>query len=356
MKRRFVLLFLTFMSLFATSRAGFNLKNNEDSLRNYLQTALDLMKKRSVNSYKINWDQIYREAYLAAGQAKTVKELYPIILQSLGKLGDHHSKFFPPEAVKDYVMGYRATGQKFPEIKSKLLKGKYAFISLPQFYSYNFDEWNEFADAFRAEVKQLEKQQPTGWIIDLRDNDGGMLAPMYAALASFVDQTQVIGWKDGAGKNHFIDYKNNSLYEDGEITHTFKFVNQEVKMKNKPVVVLVNRKTASSGEFAAALFVGQKNVTFVGTATNGLTSSNQEHQLPDGAFLVLTEGNLIDRNRKEYSIIGEGLQPDVKIEHLTNDVEENNQLYVEKAFEVINQKSSPKKPKFKGLYFAWPKL
>lgn len=356
MKKQILFTLLILISISSIAKPGINLKDNEDSLKNYLKTALNLMKKRSVNSHKINWDQIYKEAYLAAADSKTIRDLYPVILTALGKLRDSHSKFFPPEMVKNYLLGYRATGQQFPEIKAEFLKNKYAYISLPQFYSYNFAEWNEFGDTFREKLKQLEKQNPAGWIIDLRDNDGGMLAPMYAALAPFVDQNQAIGWKDGAGINHFIDYCDNNFYEDNEVAHTFKLVNRKITIRNKPIVVLINRVTASSGEFVSALFVGQKNTAFIGVPTNGLTSSNQEHQLADGAFLVLTEGNLIDRNHKEYSKMGEGIQPDVKIENLTNDAKLNHQLYIEKAIETLNKKTSPLKPKVKGLYFAWPKL
>ena len=356
MKKQILFIILILVSISSIAKPNFNLKKNDDSLKNYLQTALNLMKKRSVNSHKINWNQIYSEAYLAAADSKTIRDLYPVILASLGKLGDSHSKFFTPEMVKSYLMGYRATGQQFPEIKSAFLRNKYAYISLPQFYSYNFVEWNEFADSFRNKIKQLEKQNPVGWIIDLRDNDGGMLAPMYAAIAPFVNQNQAIGWKDGAGTNHFIDYQKDNFYEDEEIAHTFKLVNRKIKIKDKPIVGLINRKTASSGEFVSALFVGQKNATFIGVPTNGLTSSNQEHKLTDGAFMVLTEGNLIDRNRKEYSKMGEGIQPDVKIGNLTNDAKLNDEMYLEKAIEILNKKTSPLKLKVKGLYFAWPKL
>ncbi len=349
MKKQFLLILWMFTTLCLEAKTGFDLSGKEDSVKNYLRTALNLMKKRSVNTHKVNWDQIYAEAYRAANGAKTIRDVYPVIVQALNKLEDSHSKFFPPEAVKNYTMGYKATGQPFPEIKAGLLKAGYAFISMPSFYSYNFAEWNAFADTFREQVKKLEKQKPFGWIIDLRDNDGGMLAPMYAALAPFVDREQAIGWKDGAGKNHFITYRNNRLQEDKVITHLFMLTNGELKIRKKPVVVLMNRKTASSGEFAAALFAGQKNVTFIGTASNGLTSSNQEHKLADGAFLVLTEGKLIDRNQHEYATMGEGLQPDVSLENLIDDAKHNDKLYMEKAIEILNQKRSPLKPKVKGL-------
>ena len=75
-----------------------------------------------------------------------------------------------------------------------------------------------------------------------------------------------------------------------------------------------------------ASFVGQKNVKIVGKNTQGLTSSNAEFRLSDGAIMILTVGNLIDRNKKEYNVIGEGIKPDInvkgdKLQEYVNEIE-----------------------------------
>ncbi|MES2653704.1 MAG: S41 family peptidase [Bacteroidota bacterium] len=306
-----------------------------DSIRTYIMEALSLMKTRSVNKATVNWDKVYTEAFNAASNLKSVRATYPIIKAALANLNDAHSKFFPPEMVQAYLLGYRATGQQFPVIDTNFLNKQYAYISLPAIASYNFNDWNEYVSTFYLKVAQLQTQQPKGWIIDLRDNDGGMFYPMYAALSVFTDQQKVIGVKDGEGKLIYFGYKNGKLYEQKKIMHRFKLAKIKLKKIKQPIVVLINKRTASSGEFAAISFAGQKNITIIGENTAGLTSANQEHKLKDGAFLVLTEGNTIDRNGKEYAKIGEGLIPDLKIENLPS--AKNDELYFKKAIDILNK-------------------
>jgi carboxyl-terminal processing protease len=315
---------------------GISNKINRDSIKVYVQNALNIIKKRSVNSSKMNWEEIYLDVAQKTDKVKNIRETYPIIKEVLEKLGDSHSKFFPPEMVDAYVKGYRATGQPFPEVKAKILKSRYAYISLPAFYSYNMNEWSEFVNDFRRALAKLEAEKPKGWILDLCDNEGGMFAPMYAEISPLIDQPNAIGWVDGNGKYIFFNFKDDRLFENNKAVFLFKLALQKIKIKNRNLVVMINEKTASSGEFAAISFVGQKNAIVIGNKTNGLTSANQEHKLSDGAFLVLTEGITIDRNLKRYEKLGEGLVGDVKIDQLTGYVEKDTQLYLEKAYKVLD--------------------
>lgn len=312
-------------------------KSKKDSVKLYLKEALDLMKKRAVNSSKLNWEEIYKNTTTAAKNAKTIADTYPIIKKTLLKLEDSHSKFLSPKQVEAYLLGYRKTGQQFPKIKSSILEGGYAYVQLPSFASFNFEEWDEYVKIFWGKTAELESRRPNGWIIDIRDNEGGMFAPMYAAISPFLNQRKVIGWKDGFGKYIFMKFRNRKFYENNLVTHEFKIDNQKIKTPKVPVVIVVNHGTASSGEFAAISFVGQKNISFVGAVTAGLTSANQEHQLSDGAFLVLTEGNTIDRNKQEYIEVGKGLKPDHPVDEIVS-VNIIDDACLKKSIEVINQK------------------
>lgn len=337
------ILVVLFLLVFAGANAQENLvkleKSKRDSIKLYLKEALGLMKRRSVNSNKLNWEKIYQEANTAAENVQTVAGTYPIIKKTLLKLEDSHSKFFSPKQVEAYLLGYRITGQQFPEMKSAILEGRYAYVQLPSFASFNFAEWDEYVKTFWDKIAELESKHPKGWIIDIRDNEGGMFAPMYAAISPFLNQSKVIGWKDGFGKYIFMNFKNDKFYENNLARYQFKLGDQKIKIAKAPMVVLINQGTASSGEFAAISFVGQKNVSFVGTKTTGLTSANQEHKLADGAFLVLTEGNTVDRNKKEYAEVGKGLQPDYPVDNIGSP-KSNEDIYIKKAIEAINKKRS----------------
>ncbi|UOE38989.1 S41 family peptidase [Chryseobacterium oryzae] len=308
-----------------------------DSVKTYVTDALKIMKDKSVNKSKINWDKIYSKTLAEASKVKTIKETFPILKNALVSLEDSHSNFYPAEVVKQYTLGYKATGQEFPVIKSDLLENKYAYISLPDIGSFNNDDWNLYINTFYSKVNELQKQNPKGWIIDLRDNFGGMLYPMYAAVAPFLDHKNVVGTKDSKGEIEYFNYKDGKFYEGSKATQQFKIIQKEPKTINRPIAVLINKVTGSSGEFITASFVDQKNVKLIGVNTQGLTSANQEYKLSDGSFLVLTIGNIVDRNGKEYNKIGEGIAPNISIEN-SSDKKKIDETYFKKAFEYIDSK------------------
>jgi C-terminal processing protease CtpA/Prc len=325
------------LSIILTLMITMSVSAQADSIKVYVTNALNIMKDKSVNKAKVNWKEIYDKTLRESSKAKTIKETYPVIKDALHSLQDAHSNFYPEDVVRAYTMGYKATGQEFPVIKGELLKNNYAYISLPNIGSFNNDDWNLYIDTFYSKVNELQKQNPKGWIIDLRENFGGMLYPMYAAIAPFLDKKNVVGTKDAEGKITYFNYENGKFYEGSQVTQQFQLTQKDPKQTEKPVAILVNKVTGSSAEFIAAAFVGQKNVKLIGVNTQGLTSGNQEYKLSDGSFLVLTIGNIVDRTGKEYSKIGEGLFPNIKIEK-SSDEGKTNEEYLNKAFKYIDGK------------------
>ncbi|MGC5743752.1 S41 family peptidase [Chryseobacterium sp. NFX27] len=288
-----------------------------DSVRNYVISALDLMKAKSVNKHRINWDSLYTDSRKNAENLYTVRDTYPLIKDILGALKDAHSNFFPPEMVQAYTLGYRATGQEFPVIEARI-ENQIAYIKLPGIACYHFAEWDEFVNTFYQKIEELNAQKPKGWILDLRDNGGGMFYPMLAALSPMLDKQNAIGTVDADGEYSFFEYdQDGNLFEGKQLVHHFnvKKVPQRIR---KPIVVMVSKKTSSSGEFCTVAFAGQKNTTVIGQNTMGLTSGNQEYKLSDGAFLVLTTGNIVDRTKKEYSKVGQGFSPQVQLKDLSD--------------------------------------
>ncbi|MCC9139033.1 S41 family peptidase [Pontibacter silvestris] len=331
MKKSLLLLITLLSTVFYQSYA------QTDSLRIYVTEALDIMRARSVNKNKVDWERLYAGALLKADSAHNIREIYPIIADALDQLKDHHSGFYPPEEIEAMKRGYRAFGMELPTPKFKMIDNKYAYIQIPAFGVINIEEQREYAASIQEAIKQLDEHKPKGWIIDLRANDGGMSAPMSAGVGPFVEKDKCAGWKDADGKNSYWIYKKGQLYENDKLVFDLKTKPYKLKSSRKPVAVLISKKTASSGEIIATTFVGRRNTMLIGTNTNGLTSSNNEHELADGAYLVLTEGNYIDRNNKEYAKPGEGIAPNIRLENLTKDKSENDKLYIEKAIEFIDK-------------------
>jgi len=302
-----------------------------DSIKTYVTVALDLMKARSVNKNKINWKALYAVSYQATEKAKTFRDTYPTLENAIKQLGDSHSNFYRPEQVSFVFKRYSENGQKLPLSEVKLIDGKYGYLTIPAIGCYNFTDWQEYVNFTLSEIKRLDENALNGWIIDLRANEGGMFFPMYAALSPFVENKKLVGSRNSDFIDTYFKIKDGKLYEGQKLTHQFKIVSQKLKNKNKPIVVLISKKTASSGEFITIALSGLKNATLLGTNTMGLTSANQEHRLADNAFLVLTEGSTIDHKGKAFDVVGQGVTPNISFEKV-----KDNDAIMDRAKEIIN--------------------
>lgn len=300
-------LYFTFFLLFSQMVLA------QDNPRKYLDEAISVMKQNSVNKGKIDWDKLSKEAIDSLKTKKTIKEVYPIILNCLSKLGDNHSKFFPPEVVNFYMKSYKENGIEFPYPKDSLINKQIGYISLPAIGCFNNGDWEIYVRYFYNKVKLLDLKNPKTWVIDLRGNEGGMFSPMFTAIQPFLDKTKVIGSKDNNGQISYYTSKKNDVLFGNRVIATINVPKIKLKNKNIPVFILTDKKTSSSGEFALASFVGQKNVTIIGVNTQGLTSDNSEFKLSDGSFLVLTTGNIVDRKGKEYEEVGKGISPNIQV-------------------------------------------
>ncbi|SHK44944.1 S41 family peptidase [Chryseobacterium polytrichastri] len=306
MKR--ILLFSLFYVFLFTGK----IYSQETSI-SYVGKAIQIMEQNSVNKKSIDWVTI-KETYLQqAREKKTIRETYPIIREILGKLGDQHSKLYEPEVIEAYLKRFKEVGAAFPYPKDSLIDHTMAYITVPAIGNMNQDDWNEYVQTFYDKVKKLDQANPKLWIIDLRDNEGGMFSPMLKSIRPFLDTDNASGSMDNSGAISFFMSKNDGIYFGKQKIATIPISEIKIKNKNKPIYILTNKKTASSGEFVVASFKGQKNVKIVGCNTQGLTSDNSEFKLPDNAFLVITTGTLIDRTKYPYKEVGKGIPADIEV-------------------------------------------
>lgn len=276
----------------------------------YIEEAITLMKKNSVNKGKVNWTKLSEEALSSATVKGPSRDAYPIIIKSLELLEDQHSGFYAPETVSEYMKRYTESGLQFPYSKDSLINGRLAYLSIPAIGNLNQDDWKLYVTNFYKKVKALDLRNPKAWILDLRNNDGGMFSPMFKAIQPFLDINTAVGSIDNGGKiSYYTNRKNNVLFGNTVIA-TINVPQITLQHKKIPIYLLVSKKTASSGEFVTAAFVGQRNIIVIGENTQGLTSDNSEFNMSDGAILKLTTGILIDRSGHQYKEIGKGITPD----------------------------------------------
>ncbi len=66
----------------------------------YLNEALDYIQENSVKSARIDWPVLRQEVFALAAQVQTLEGTYPAIKRALELLGDHHSRFYDPQAAQ----------------------------------------------------------------------------------------------------------------------------------------------------------------------------------------------------------------------------------------------------------------
>lgn len=86
----------------------------------------------------------------------------------------------------------------------------------------------------------------------------------------------------------------------------------KAKNLDHKIAVLLDRRTASSGEMTAISLSGLKNSKTFGNESGGYTTANGMYELSDGSTLFLASSYCQDRNKKIY--MGK-IQPDVRVDN-----------------------------------------
>lgn len=175
----------------------------------------------------------------------------------------------------------------------------------------------QFTEGTPQEVKnvleQLKKQDMNGVILDLRDNPGGELRSTVKVAEYFVPKGPVV----------YIDYR---FGKD----ETYSVEGHNLKM---PLVVLVNKMSASAAEILAGAIKDRKAGTLVGEKTFGKGIVQEIFTLGDGAGVKLTTARYLTPSK--HDINKKGIVPDLYIEHSSKFVEKDTQL--QKAVEVLEK-------------------
>ena len=181
-----------------------------------------------------------------------------------------------------------------PVVASRLVTHdgrKLAVIALAQFSS------GAHAELYRA-IKRAEKRGAQGIVLDLRGNGGGLVTEAQLVASAFL--------KDGK----IVTTKGRSVP-----TRTLEATGDPVAGRT-PLVVLVDRDTASASEIVAGALQDRDRAEIVGTHTFGKGVFQQVVELSNGGALDITAGQYFTPNGRNLGgqgvSQGSGLTPDVR--------------------------------------------
>jgi len=284
-------------------------RTTSDTALAYLNRALDIMQRASINKYEIDWPLLRAEAIDGAAGAELPSETYPAIVFALGELHDRHSSFVYPGGIATVPAG--ATPLQGGELRAQIIGGNIAWILLPNTYSVGTSvSWQDQAQRLVAE---MDRTSTCGWILDLRRNPGGNMWPMLVAIGpllgegdigSFVtpDSTRTMWFYSAAGEAGLVNSGQRVVLSSVSAPHALQH-------EAPPIAVLIGPNTASSGEAVAVAFHGRPRTRFFGQSTAGVPTANSIMPLSDGAAMNLTVGADVDRNGVVFWPYP--LQPDV---------------------------------------------
>jgi carboxyl-terminal processing protease len=271
----------------------------------YLDDAIAFARKQHMRSSEIDWDALMKRAHRQIAGATTPHDTYWAIRAMLGTLGDHHSFFRAPKAAGSAPT---ASGEDkdaaVPMPTSKLLNGRYGYLSLPELTTFGPDgpeAGSRYAVASRTGLSALDKRRLCGWIIDLRANEGGDMWPMLNGVSALLGRSPYGAFvAPGGSVARWVSTPTGVAVEGTPSKPRPVYAPFVLRQGNLPVAVLTGKWTASSGEAVAIAFVGRPRTRSFGVPTSGYTSGNSTHVMSDGAVLAVASVWERDRTGKNY--------------------------------------------------------
>ena len=161
--------------------------------------------------------------------------------------------------------------------------------------SFNEQTTDGLKKAIAAISKQIPQEKLTGYVMDLRNNPGGLLDQAVSVSSAFLQRGEVVSTR---GRNP--EETQRFTAHGGDLT------------RGKPLVVLVNGGSASASEIVAGALHDHKRATIIGTRSFG--KGSVQTIIPLGAgngALALTTARYYTPSGR--SIQAQGIAPDIEI-------------------------------------------
>jgi carboxyl-terminal processing protease len=184
-------------------------------------------------------------------------------------------------------------------VEGKILKEKIAYLRLKSFN-------NNSSNQLKKKIEDFEKKQkPNGYILDLRNNPGGLLTQAINITDFFLDRGEIVSTKG----RRFIENRR-------------FFAKKGDTVNGKPLIVIINNGSASASEIVAGALKDHKRAIILGEKTYGKGSVQSIIPLSDGGGMRLTVSKYYLPSGKSISEVG--VEPDIFVEEQGSEFEINS--------------------------------
>jgi len=173
-------------------------------------------------------------------------------------------------------------------VVSKVIEKKVGYLRLRAFNDNSDDQ-------LKKQISKLEKQNKlTGYILDLRNNPGGLLSQAVKISDFFLHDGEIVSTRGRKSREN----------------RKF-FAKKGDKIDGKPLIVLINNGSASASEIVAGALQDQKRAILLGETTYGKGSVQSIIPLRNNGAIRLTISKYYLPSGKSISEVG--VSPDIQI-------------------------------------------
>ena len=177
------------------------------------------------------------------------------------------------------------------EIRVQAVRGEVRADGVAQIRITSFSV--RVGNELRQTVERLAERNPRGWVLDMRGNPGGYLDGAVAVASQFLDNGVVLYEQRRSGEREEVRTRGRARAVSG------------------PMVILVDKGTASAAEIVAAALRDNGRARLIGEQTFGKGSVQAVHRLSDGSAVRLTVARWFTPHGEP--IHGVGLAPDIRV-------------------------------------------
>ena len=198
-----------------------------------------------------------------------------------------------------------------PSVDGKLLANNIAYVHI---YTFGDSTMSEL----KTTLQTVLAKKPSGMILDLRNNGGGLLDTAVEVVSQFIPVDKVVAYEQyGNGTRQTLKSKGSGL------------------ATSIPLIVLVNEGTASASEITAGAIQDYKRGQLVGVTTYGKGSVQSWVTLTnnEGAIRV-TIAHWLTPNLRLIDKIG--LKPDFEVKITQDDINAGHDPQLDKAVQLLS--------------------
>lgn len=181
---------------------------------------------------------------------------------------------------------------KIKPVRFRVEGGDVGYIRITQFTEQTFDNLRAAVDSL---TKEIGKEKIKGFIIDLRNDPGGLLDQAISVSDAFLDRGEIVSTRP-RDPNRVERY----TAKKGDLTN------------GKPLVVLINGGSASASEIVAGALQDHKRATVLGTRSFGKGSVQTIFPLGANGGIRLTTARYFTPSGR--SIQAQGILPDIEVQ------------------------------------------